>query len=291
MKRVHADLLTGGLLCLLLAAAAPASARQGDAFQGGARLAFPAALPPAPPPAEAPAGRPKPFDSSAWKALLSRYWTGGRIDYAAWRKDGTKELDAVLAAMSAHPYRAVFAKEARIAFLINVYNAFAIRQILGAYPVNSVKKISGFFDKATVPLDGGSYTLDRIESELIAPISPTEPRFRLALGRGAVGTPELNPTPLAGDSLLLQLERITLKFMRDPKLNRYRSEEPDTLFLSEVFQWYRRDFETGDFTLPRRLAPNFGLGDMMRLMNREPPIIWIPVDWRLNDVEPPAGGR
>lgn len=291
MKRPILSILAGMVLGLLATSAYSAAASPDYGPSGHPALVGSARLPAAPAGAVSPSGRAREFDATAWGLLLQKYRRGGRVDYAAWKKDGTQELDALLAAMTKHPYRTVFAKEARIAFLINAYNAFAIRQVLGAYPVASPKNIPGFFDKTTLALDGGSYTLDQIEKELLAPISPTEPRFRLALCRAAIGTPALYPHPIAGDSLVVQLDRITLDFMRNPDLNRLRGEEPDTLFLSEFFQWYRRDFESGDDTLVRRLAPNFGLGQMIRILQKEPPIRWIPMDWRLNDREKPAGGR
>lgn len=277
--------LAPGALGLFLLAATPA--------HGGSTIPMPGSRdshkPPAPTSGPT-SGRAREFDASGWGSLLQKYLQGGRIDYAAWKKDGTKELDRLLAAMSQHPYRTVFAKEARVAFLINAYNAFSVRQILAAYPVASVTEIPGFRDRATLPLDGGAFTLDQIENELMAPIASQEPRFHLALSRSALGAPPLHPTPLVGDSLSLQLERIMLDFVRDPARNRFRSEEPDTMFLSEFFQWFRRDFESGDDTLVRRLAPNFSLGEMMKMMREEPPIAWLPLDWRLNDIARTVSG-
>lgn len=275
--------LAAGVAGLFLMTAAEAFQEAQAGAVGSSTSRAPGSQPAAAAAPETPAGRAREFDATAWRALLRTYVRDGRVDYASWKRDGSKELDALLTAMSKHPYRTVFAKEARVGFLINAYNAFGVQQVLKAYPLASVRDIPGFFDKATLALDGGTFTLDQIEKELIAPIASQEPRYHLALSRCAVGGPALYPTPIMGDSLALQLERMTLDFLRNRSANRFRSQEPDTLFLSEFFQWHRREFESGEQTLVRRLAPNFGLGDMMRMMQEEPPIAWVPFDWRLND--------
>lgn len=275
------------LLILTAGAPLPAAARPG--------IPDGQLLPPAPAASEAPPGaRPKEFDYTAFNTFLAKYLKGGLIDYAALKKDGGKDLDAMVEAMSRFPYRGVFLKEARVAFLINAHNAIAIQQALKAYPParaeGGPKEIPGFFDKTTHALDGGKFTLDQIETELLAPISPREPRFHLALCRAAMGAPPLRAHAFTADSLGLQLEDLATRYAQNRSLVRV-SAGSDTLFLPEVFEWHRKDFEWGDQTLPRYMAPNFGLGPMMKMLQNEPIVVFGPFDWRLNDIRNAGSSR
>lgn len=234
--------------------------------------------------------RPKPFDYSTLNALLSRYVSSGRVNYALWKKDGTKELDQVLLLMSEYPYARVLAREERLSFLLNAYNAFVIRSVLDAYPVASVKDIPGFFDTRKHKLADGAWTLDEIEKNLIGSRFSDLPAYHFALVCGARGCPPLNAAAIQGDSLNLQTGRNLRAFVADSTKMRF-SEPDNVLHLSELFRWYAADFEKGDQTIPRLLAPHFSLSVAMRMMQEEPKIEYLPFDWSLNDAEPSGGGK
>lgn len=232
--------------------------------------------------------RSKEMDYRAWDALLARYVRDGLVDYAAWKKDGTASLDSVLAQMAAHPYRNMLAHEPRLAFLVNAYNAFAIRTILDAYPVKSVKDIPGFFDKIRHPLADSTYTLNDIDQTLIKGRLDEKPEFRFALVFGARGCPPLLPAAYRADSLSMQFGRQFHAFFGDSTNCRY-DERAITLHVSELMKWHSADFERGDQTIPRYVAPLFSLGTAMKIARDEPAVEFIPFDWRLNEA-PPAGG-
>lgn len=234
--------------------------------------------------------RPAPFDYTAYDALLGKYVKGGLVDYAAWKKDGTKELDKVLEAMAGYPYQRVLSREARLAFLINAYNAAVMRSVLEAYPVASVKEIPGFFDRKEYPLSGGSYTLDAIEKDLIRANFTEFPTFHFALVCGARGCPPLAPRAVTGDSLSARMAAGLRAFVADSTKVRL-SQADYVLHVSELFKWYAADFEKGDQTVPRLLAPHFSLGIAMKMAREEPRLEYVPFDWALNEWKAPGGGR
>ena len=212
-----------------------------DPLSPGAAHAAPMA-PPAPAAGSAPppAGRAKEFDYAGWNAFLRQYVQGGLVDYAALKQTGGKELDAVVDAMSRHPWRTVFSKEARIAFLINAYNALAIRDALQAYPparpAGGPKDIPGFFDKNTHPLEGGQYTLDQIENELIAPIVvkdpvTTWPSVAPPSGHRRCGAAFRGTAWAFG-------WRVCRAYLNDPK---HPHDAKADIYLPEVLQWHRGD--------------------------------------------------
>lgn len=236
------------------------------------------------------AGRPNPFDYSGLSALLARHVRKGRVDYAGWRKAGVAELDRVLAAMSDYPYTRVLSREARLAFLVNFYNASVIRSVLEAWPVAGVKDIPGFFDAKKHRLNGAEVTLDDIEKNLIAGTFGDMPLRHWVLVCGARGCPPLRSSACHPDSLAIQAGAARQAFMADSTNARFDATD-NLLYLSEFFRWHRPDFEQGDVTLPRYLAPNFSLGVALKIMKDEPRIEFMPFDWRLNAAAGTTDGR
>jgi hypothetical protein len=226
--------------------------------------------------------RSREMDTTAWNLLLTRYVRDGQVDYAAWKKDGPAALDSVLAAMATHPYANMLTHEPRLAFLINVYNACAIRTILDAWPVRSVKDIPGFFDQKKHAVAGGNYTLNEIEQTLIKGRVDDYPEYHLALVGGARGGPPLRRYAYRGDSLSIQFSGQFRAFAGDTTRCWYDGTN-NRLHLSELFQWNAADFERGDKTLPLYVAPLFPLGVTMRILKEEPVVEFIPFDWGLND--------
>jgi hypothetical protein len=234
--------------------------------------------------------RPKNFEYGAYNVLLSRYVKNGLIDYAAWKKDGTAELDRVLKAMAEYPYPRVLSREERLSFLVNAYNAYVLRSILDVYPVGSVKDVSGFFDARKHALSGGVYTLDDIEKTLIHPNFSDFSKYHFLLVCGARGCPPFPARAVRGDSLVVQSGANLHAFVADSTKVQF-AEADNVLHVSELFRWYRADFEKGDQTIPLFLAPHFSLGVAMKLAREEPRMEYIPFDWKLNDVEHSGGGQ
>jgi hypothetical protein len=148
---------------------------------------------PAPARAEEPTLEPGEFDPSAWDSLLRMYAGPEGVDYASWREDGTEELDAFLAAAAEWDLGSILAKEPKAAFLVNAYNAWAVRQVLEHPALESPLEIEGFLEGNSFPLAGGERTLDDIET-LLEPYSRILPETLLCLCpamRGAAQLPSL----------------------------------------------------------------------------------------------------
>ena len=132
-----------------------------------------------------------------WKAILDRHATldGSRsiVDYGAIKKDPAA-LTAYLGKVSAVT-EAEFRKwpeEKRLAFLMNVYNAYTFKLILDYYPVKSIKDIGGLFKKPWgiefVPLLRKNVSLDHIEHKVIRK-EYSDPRIHAALVCAAKSCP------------------------------------------------------------------------------------------------------
>jgi hypothetical protein len=247
------------------------------------------------------AAGPSGFDHSAWSALLSRHVTplrdgqASEVDYAGFAAD-RPALRRYLAALSAVPGREFdsWPRPARLAFLINAYNAFTIELILTRYPdLASIRDLGTVLQspwkKRFVPLLGQMRSLDDLEHGLIrAPGAYDDPRIHFAVNCASVGCPALRTAAFTPDTLDAELDDATRHFLSDRTRNR-----PDggTLWLSSLFDWYRGDFERGwrgarslpAFLLLYREALGLTPAAATDLAAGRITIRHADYDWRLND--------
>lgn len=152
-------------------------------------------------------------------------------------------------------------KSEQLAFLINAYNASTIEIILRSYssiaalrayaPVTLTWKtrlISMLKNQRKlgfISLFGDFLSLNDIENDMIRKAGNyDEPRIHFAINRASIGYPALRNRAYSGIELEQQLETATRAFLSDRSRNRY-NEAAEKLEVSEIFDWYTRDFERG----------------------------------------------
>jgi hypothetical protein len=113
-------------------------------------------------------------------------------------------------------------QEARMAFWVNAYNALVLQTVINrypirgtnnAYPVSSIRQISGAFDQPRHRVAGRTVSLDEIEKKILPPFN--EPRLLLALGRGAVGSGRLRSEAYSAARSQSQLDAIQSEFVNE----------------------------------------------------------------------------
>ncbi len=152
----------------------------------------------------------------------------------------------------------------KIAFWINAYNGLTLKAIIDNYPIkssffksriypkNSIRQISGVWDKKKYKVMGKDRTLEQIEHEILRK-QFKEPGIHVALVCAAMGCPPLRNKPYAGDRLEEQFDDQTRRFLSDPtkfKIDR----ENGKVSLSPIFKWFGSDFISKyglEKTLPR----------------------------------------
>lgn len=160
------------------------------------------AQPPKPPEVRLEPGE---FDCSVWDRILYDYVTYEGVDWKAWHQHGTQEIDDFLNDAASYSLRSVMGKEPKIAFLMNIYNAFAVQQILNHYPLDSINEIEGFFDANSISVDGEDQTLDDL-AEQVRAIGKPYPQCALALFSGAMCQAPLAPRAYTAANLADQAE-------------------------------------------------------------------------------------
>ena len=136
----------------------------------------------------------------------------GNVNYAAFKKDEAA-LDAYLDQLQSNPVDRNMSKNERLAYWINVYNAFTIKLILDNYPLNSIKDLEGGkpWDKVFIKLGNTSYSLNMVENEVIRKRF-TEPRIHFAVNCAAASCPPLLNDAFYPDRLTNQLAERTASF-------------------------------------------------------------------------------
>ena len=103
---------------------------------------------------------------SDWGAVLARYASGERVQYARWKAENPAEWRRFLAWLeTAEPSRMSPADQR--AFWINAYNARVVAGMLSRYPIDSIKdvgflggRIRGFFGREEHRVAGRDRSLD-----------------------------------------------------------------------------------------------------------------------------------
>ncbi len=207
--------------------------------------------------------------------LKARVDGDGWVDYNALGAD-RGALDAYVASLAvADPSQGATA--ARLAHLLNAYNAFTLALILDAGIPESITNLHGGkpWDVVAWNLGGKLYSLNQIEHELIRPVFQ-EPRIHWALVCAAYSCPPLRAEAYAADMLEAQLdaqEAYVLNFSHP----RYVTREGGSVKVSPLFEWYGDDFVNGEQGPAVYAAKRLGVeaSAVTGVLSYE---------WRLNDI-------
>lgn len=241
-------------------------------------------------------------DNQRWNELLAEHVHSDNdgkstyVDYAGIHQQREK-LELYLQELSAVESSTFenYTRDQQLAFLINAYNAFTVDLILTEWPdIDSIRDIGSFWRSPWkldfIALLGQSVSLDQIEHEWIRGSGRyEEPRIHFAVNCASIGCPALRAEAYIAERLDQQLEEQTTQFLSDTSRNRLPDEE--TLLISEIFDWYREDFEDGrmgyerleDFLLNYTDALNMSEASVQLLLSGEIEIDFLDYDWSLND--------
>lgn len=202
----------------------------------------------------------RPVDHARYDALLRAHVVDGLVDYAAFAR--APEFTQYLASLDRVDLSGLDENE-RLAFWINVYNAYTIQLIASEGETQSIRNIDktfgllrlkGPWSRPFVRAAGRVLTLDAVQHTILR-AEFAEPRVHFALAYGALGSPPLRSEAYTGDKLDAQLHDQGDAFLRrSPTRNRMDSL---SVQLSPVFTYYRRDFANTRAELGRFLAPWF----------------------------------
>lgn len=168
------------------------------------------------------------MDHSTWSVVLEKHvGTDGLVDYVALANDPWYQR-YILQLEQFRPMADTSRQEV-MAYWINAYNAFSVRIIAGAFPLDRLADHPGWEDQ---PLyagqDGAPITLRWIRQEALQRAFG-DARISFALNSGRVDGPLLRRGAYTADALEEQLDQAARRFINDPARNRIG---PETLSLS-----------------------------------------------------------
>lgn len=182
---------------------------------------------------------------AATSAFLAKFVdTEGNVNYAAIKRNPL-ELKGLLRRVETFDAAAAKVSD-REAFYLNAYNLLVIGEVVARYPLESVQKVPGFFDKNLVSVAGEKLTLNDLEArKLRQPYA--DPRVHFALVCGAKGCPRLSRAAYVGNQLDAQLTIQARKVLQDPAFIRVDAGARKVQ-LSQIFKWYEADFKASGKT-------------------------------------------
>lgn len=237
---------------------------------------------------------------AVWNSLLQRCVRpvdndhSTAVDYNCFSSH-EDELDGYLDALSEISETVLLSQDKgeQLAFLINAYNAWTLKLILGDWPeVESIRDLGSFlrspWKKPFIPLLGKLVSLDDIEHGMIREAGRfDDPRIHFAVNCASVGCPALRRDAYIGETIDTQLEEQAKSFLADPSRNRLRD---GVLEVSSIFKWYRDDFEKGwrgldsleDFLQSYGASLRLTSEQRAQLSSGDMDLEFLDYDWQLN---------
>ncbi len=184
-------------------------------------------------------------DHASFTAMLGAHVTDGLVDYAAFQRDA--RFPQYLARLKAADIAGRSDAE-RLAFWVNVYNAYTIQLIISRGEQRSIKNINKRFGvslrspwaEPIVQAAGRTLTLDDVEHRIIRK-EFRDPRIHMALVCAAHGCPPLRSEAYTPERLDVQLDDQTRRFLAQSSKNRVDSAT-GVVHGSPIFTWYLDDF-------------------------------------------------
>ncbi len=196
------------------------------------------------------------FSHAAFERLLQEYVTPqGEVDYGRWQSsEGDRsELGSYLAAVSrfspdSTPDRFPARNDA-LAYWIYGYNAYVINSVLDRWPLESVTDVKapleaikglGFFYQLRFSFGGEYLSLFSVENDRIR-ARFRDARIHFVLNCASASCPVIRPELPTGDELEELMTLAAQEFVNDPQ-NVSVDHDSQTVFLSSIFKWFRKDF-------------------------------------------------
>ncbi|MBK9248060.1 MAG: DUF547 domain-containing protein [Ignavibacteria bacterium] len=214
----------------------------------------------------------------AYDSLLQKNVVDGKVYYNGFRNMMFEEF--IFNLYSIHPDE--MSKNDQLAFWLNAYNAFVIHSVKNYGELKSPKQKVGFFDFDKFEVAGMTLTLNKIEKDMIIPLFNTY-LVHFGLVCAANDCPKLMSKAYCGATVREQLEQNGRDFIRSANGARL-DRATKTLRLSQIFNWYKRDFEMGGKKLIDIIAKYSKPEDaeFIKANKADITIEFLEYDWKVN---------
>ena len=179
------------------------------------------------------------LDHSNFNKLLQLYVTeNGVINYKGFIKDKTIFLE-YLTTLSENPPKKNWTKEDKLAYWMNVYNAFTIKLIIDNYPTKSIKDIKDAWDMRFFEIGKKWYNLNDVEHKVLRKMG--DARIHFGINCASFSCPPLLNRAFTTNNVDNELDFLAHRFINDISRNTITE---DKFEVSKIFQWFGKDFKT-----------------------------------------------
>ena len=225
----------------------------------------------------------EPISHEFWDQVLMKYVDpSGRVNYQGLKENPKILLDYLELLRFNRPNEMRWNKKQRLAYWINLYNAFTLKLIIDHYPLESIKDIGSTiqipfinspWDIETIDFGDEKISLNYVEHQILRKRF-SEPRIHFAINCASVSCPALRNEAYVAFKIDEQLKDQAPRFLNDPSKNVIT---PERLRLSKIFQWFSEDFND-----PQTLYENLSLWSGIPI-NDYATSQFIDYDWSLNE--------
>jgi len=225
----------------------------------------------------------EPISHELWNELLIEHVdTSGWVNYQGLKEDPKIFLDYLALLSSNRPNEVHWSGKERLAYWINLYNAFTLKLIIDHYPLESIKEIGSRiqipfinspWDIEGIDFGDEKISLNYVEHQILRKFF-NEPRIHFAINCASVSCPALRNEAYVAFKIDEQLTDQAHRFLNDPSKNVIT---PERLRLSKIFQWFSEDFND-----PQTLYENLSLWSGIPI-NDYATSQFIDYDWSLNE--------
>jgi Protein of unknown function, DUF547 len=172
--------------------------------------------------------------------FLKKHVESDRLDYKKIKKDKAA-LNQLIADIQAFPITKSDPNTQK-AFWINTYNLMVIKTISKYYPIDSPSDIPDFFTKKIVFVGEEQLSLNEIEKIKLLE-NFRDARIHFVLVCAAVDCPPITSFAYQAQLIDSQLDKQVSRSLDNPEFLKIDTDKKEAQ-LSEIFRWYRADFET-----------------------------------------------
>ncbi|MBX7075074.1 MAG: DUF547 domain-containing protein [Pirellulales bacterium] len=229
------------------------------------------------------------IDHALWDELTHRYVDRkGDVAYARWQFTSADigALDGYLEELSRADPSLPAARDARLAYWINAYNALTVRGILQEYPTASIRDHTprwlgyNLWRDLRLVVGNRPISVEAIEHRVLRPLG--EPRIHFAIVCASRGCPRLRREAYTASRIEEQLSDNARSFFADR--TKFQCDLVEKICrVSPILQWFQGDFGP---------TPNAALQSLVAYLPAEARSVvaggdfqlkYLPYDWRLND--------
>jgi hypothetical protein len=224
--------------------------------------------------------------------VLQDHVREGMVSYYALKND--ERFERYIKQLANTDPETLQTREEKLAFWINVYNAYTLKIIVDNYPLDSISELHtgglvfGTITKQTVwhkklvTVNNQLTSLDHVEHQIIRPVFQ-EPRIHFAIVCAAISCPPLRSEAYEADKLDAQLDEQARIFLADQRQNSF-DKNKRVARISNIFNWFKKDFAKNNAGLLVYLSQFLpeDVGASIRENPRRWKIRWSKYNWDLN---------